>query len=484
MYPGNSHNSQRGIALLGAMVLVMLVSLLSMTLLNLSGQEVISAGAGAQAAVAQQLADGAGELAIAWFHSPQTMGHAPQLETFRVKRNSSKDGAPSFFDPSGRSQFVGTFEQPDFRVQADDPILSNLETGMLRAIQHLGTVEELTVYAPSTPGLLCTIEATATTHTHPPVRQSIRLQLGALEVPPLRAAVQVAGQLGQAQSGRESSVHVHWGDLKVGKDLVLEYVEDIPAKSTQATIMNQSDGEMTEGTDRWMEAWVGGSIHVTHVSSEDPPTFSYNVHQGQDPIPGVRFDRWDYEQLKRTAKRFGRYYAIDRDGLLYPQGLVEPGRGLSSDEVFRSQAPGDHQGLIFIDTLDQTAPRVDNLGTIHLRMPYIEGMVVVQGHVVFEPAGTGQPIQALSPPFESLDVKSRMSVQLTGVHFNGVLYAQGDMTVAGNVKLYGAVVAGGTIVPTGTGGRLDVWYDYDLGQGLYRGLPVVYRAPGTWQARY
>jgi hypothetical protein len=29
-----------------------------------------------------------------------------------------------------------------------------------------------------------------------------------------------------------------------------------------------------------------------------------------------------------------------------------------------------------------------------------------------------------------------------------------------------------------------VWYDHDLGEGLFRGLPVVYRAPGTWIARF
>jgi hypothetical protein len=46
------------------------------------------------------------------------------------------------------------------------------------------------------------------------------------------------------------------------------------------------------------------------------------------------------------------------------------------------------------------------------------------------------------------------------------------------------VVAGGTIVSEGLGNGLEVWYDHDLGQGLFRGVPVVYRAPGTWLARY
>jgi hypothetical protein len=69
------------------------------------------------------------------------------------------------------------------------------------------------------------------------------------------------------------------------------------------------------------------------------------------------------------------------------------------------------------------------------------------------------------------------------MHVNGVLYASGTITVAGRTKLYGAVVAGETIVPSDSGSSLEVWYDHDLGEGLFRGLPVVYRAPGTWMAR-
>jgi hypothetical protein len=184
------------------------------------------------------------------------------------------------------------------------------------------------------------------------------------------------------------------------------------------------------------------------------------------------------------AKRFGRYFAMDREGLLYPQGVVEFGKGLSPEEVLRSQTPGGQLGLIFIDTLDQTAPRPDNLGVLKLRAPYLEGTIVMQGHVVLAPNGTGTTVRALSPPTtDQSNVPARTPIHLSGMHVNGVLYASGTITVAGRTKLYGAVVAGETIVPTDSGSSLEVWYDHDLGEGLFRGLPVVYRAPGTWMAR-
>ena len=30
---------------------------------------------------------------------------------------------------------------------------------------------------------------------------------------------------------------------------------------------------------------------------------------------------------------------------------------------------------------------------------------------------------------------------------------------------------------------LEVWYDHDLREGLHRGVPSVYVAPGTWHAK-
>lgn len=485
----NIKNSQQGIALLGAMIVTLMLSLLGVTLLNLAGQEVVSVGLANQASVAQQLADGAGELVVAWFHSPQTTKNLPQLSSLREKRHRDREGTPSFFDASGRSQFVGTADQPDVRLHAGNPsdhqLLNDPETGLFRTMTHLGQVEELKVYAPSKPGLLCTVETTVSTNANPPVKQSILAQLSALDVPPLGAAVQVGHDLGRLQPGSESPVSVHWGGLKVEGDLILAQLDEIPRKSALASVTGQTYDEMTPREDRWMEAWIGGVVQVTQGPSEQAPGFLSNLHVDQNPIPGVRLDQWNYEHLKRVAKRFGRYFAIDREGLLYPQGIVEPGHGLVPDEVFRSHGSGDQQGLIFIDTLDQTAPRLDNLGVVKLQAPYFEGLAVIQGHVALAPAGSGQSINVLSPPQSDQGTAiARTPIQLSGMHVQGVLYASGDMTITGRVRVYGAVLAGGSIASAGSGSTLEVWYDHDLSRGLYRGLPVVYRAPGTWMTRY
>lgn len=137
--------NQQGIALLGAMVIVLLVSLLASTLFTLSGQEVVSARAGNQGVVAQQLADAAGELILAWFHAPQSTASHPQLKLLREKRHHDGEGGPSFFDLNGRSQFTGTSEQPDVALLAENPaderLLNDPEVGVFRAMRHLGMLK-------------------------------------------------------------------------------------------------------------------------------------------------------------------------------------------------------------------------------------------------------------------------------------------------------------------------------------------------------
>jgi hypothetical protein len=363
-------------------------------------------------------------------------------------------------------------------------LLNDPQTGVFRALSQLGTVEDLKVYAPSTPGLLCTVDTTVATRTGRPFRQSIVMQLGAVHLPPLRAAVQVTRNIGLVQPGGQAAVSVHWGELRVGGDWIVSRVEDVPVRTALAPVTGAGYDELARREDQWLEAWIGGQLYTPQASSGGQSGLPANIHQQQNPTPGLRVDQWDYETIKRMAKRHGSYFAIDREGFLYPDGVIQPGRGLSPDVALGSTAVGDQRGLIFIDTLDQAAPRTDNLGVLTLRTAYVEGVVVMQGHVVLAPSGTGQSLVAFSPPATTVGTEtSRVPVQLARANLNGVLWAAGDVTIAGNTRVYGAVATGGTMTSI-SGGTLEVWYDMDIYEGLYRGVPVVYKAPGTWLIRY
>jgi len=130
-------------------------------------------------------------------------------------------------------------------------------------------------------------------------------------------------------------------------------------------------------------------------------------------------------------------------------------------------------------------PRPDNLGTIVLDQEYAEGIFIVNAHVLWKAGAHGKPVSALSPPPEGQQsLGARIPVQLSGIHLQGVLYVAGDVRYAGHLKVYGGVVAQGAIVDgTNGSGMLDVWYNHDLRDGLVQGMPLVFVAPGSWQAK-
>jgi hypothetical protein len=273
--------------------------------------------------------------------------------------------------------------------------------------------------------------------------------------------------------------------MKLGGDVRWKTIDAVPLKTDLAPVTGQSYSEMAHREDRWVDIWIGGAALFGTMTPVAGTSMPANVHPRQEPVPGLRMDQWDYESLKQAALLYGRYYARDRNGLLYPDGIVEPGRGVTVDEVFVSSGVGDHRGLVFIDTVDQQPPRADNLGMLTVGTDYTEGLFVINAHVSWKPRGSGRPVPALSPPREGLSsLATRVPVQLNGVHFQGVFYTAGNLLFEGRPRVYGAMLVAGSLGETGGAGNvLEVWYNHDLLSGLVRGLPLVYPAAGTWQLK-
>jgi hypothetical protein len=277
----------------------------------------------------------------------------------------------------------------------------------------------------------------------------------------------------------------HWGDIRVTGDMVVNHMSDLVVKSVNAPVTGQSYETSRMLEDRWVQYWIGGNVSLLSPSGTDSAGFPANVHTHQQPTPGVRLDRWDYDLLKKTAQRHGTYFLLGRDGRLRQAGAGESDPGLSPTDVFTASAVGHSHGLLFIDTMDGEPPGLENLGTLILETDYIEALLVVQGHVVVKPSGAGRTVTALSPPPEgSTSLSGRIPVTLSGIHLNGLLYAAGNITIERETRIYGAVAASGSVVTGGTTPLLEVWYNADFGKASFRGLPVVYRAPATWQVTY
>ena len=474
----------QGHVLLAALMLIIMLALLSLSLLHIVGQDAPGISAMREQIQAQHLAEGAVDLIVSWFHQPSA---APaSLAGSLMKRQDAGEG-PSFFDAAGRSQFVGTGDRPDILLDAssdsDARILNGSTGGFTGALSEVGRLDRLKIYAPAQPGLLGTVEVTASTKGPRPLASTIKVQLGALNIPPIRAAIQTGQGLGTIGSG-SSTILAHWGGFRVMGDLLVNHMNDLVLKSDGASVTGESYEALRIREDRWVDYWIGGNVSVLSPSGRESTGVPANVHMHQQPTPGVRLDQWDYDLLKKTAQRHGTYYRLDREGRLPRLGSSESDPGLSSADALAS-AVGRSQGLVFIDTIDGEAPRLDNLGTLILDTEYTEALLVVQGHVILKPSGEGRTLPVLSPAPEGTSaLGSRIPVTLSGIHLNGLLYAAGGITLERVTRIYGALITAGTVATGSSAPLLEVWYNPDFGKGFFRGLPVVYRAPGTWQVKY
>ncbi|MDF0642908.1 MAG: hypothetical protein P0111_02660 [Nitrospira sp.] len=475
-----------GHVLLVTLMLMLILSMLGMSSLYLAGQDRPGISAMKEETIAEQLADSATDLAMNWFHDPSTT--PATVRELLARRQGDPTTGPSFFDAALRSQFVGTAEHPDILFDAanaaDNTILNGPPSGFVEALRGIGRLTRFKLYGPLRPGLLATMEITASTIGARPLTRTVQIQLGALSIPPIRAAIQVGGGLGTAQADGESPVRVHWGDQRVEGNLVVRRLEDIAVKTGDAPVTGQPYDLLKQAVDRWVEYWIGGELTVI----VPPPGQSVNpvppqsVHLQQSPLPGVRLDQWDYESMKQTALRYGVYYRLDGEGLLHHQDASEGERGFSSSELLASQTVGDNRGLVFIDTIDGEPPSPNNMGTLVLDADYLESVLIVHGHVVLRSQGPGRSFPVLTPAQNGTRaLGTRIPVQLSGIHLRGLLWVGGSITVEQPVKLFGAAKAGGTVVSTNRGASLEIWYDADLAQGLFRGLPVVYKAPRSWR---
>ncbi len=461
--------------------LLFLIMLMGFAAFRLSVDE-ISIAANQKAAVqAQYIAESGAALMLQWFQEPETF---PEIGTFPAgdpagdpsgflkRRQADSRGAPSFFDSSGKSQFLGTAEKPDFLYESEQggPELLG------EAFVGLGTITSLKLFGPTTMGAIGTVEATGTTGSG--ISRTVSVELTPSPIPPTTAAVQI----GPGSNG-PAPLLVHWGDVKVmGNADLGGSLSSIPEKDPAAPVTGQPYAP-SDRRDRWVDFFVGESIlnpPTDGCSSCTDPLYGY-LHPFQTHgDPGFGLDPWDYEALKAFAKIWGVYYTTDPAGFLYRDGLQDPASRMTPAQALTSVSEGDDRRFVFIDTLDQKPPNGDNLAVIDLPTDYLEGIFSIQAHVVLRESGPGRSIEAQSPSERPDDPSARETVTLSAIHLKGILSVAGRLSVEGHPNVFGALIAQQGFAGSG---QPEVWYDADLGTGYHPGLPTVTMLKGSWYIR-
>jgi len=165
-----------------------------------------------------------------------------------------------------------------------------------------------------------------------------------------------------------------------------------------------------------------------------------------DPLLEARM-----KDIRRFAKRFGRYFIVSSKGSLEENGID---RG-TFDTIFANQAEFNGRP-VFIDV-------VENYSTLQpLKIghgPY-KGYFYFFGDIEIEGGGSGQSV--------SIDTDCK----LDPVDLAGFFYTRGRMIIDGRFVVYGAIYAGSGFERDGLS-VIDVCYNNDYSLGFKGVLPLI-----------
>jgi len=474
--------ADQGGALVLVLLLLLLFTLLGAAVVRMGHNEMEQGGLQVAQQEAGYLAESGIELAAGWFARPETFAGmmvpsaSPCLAPARVqellaKRCRHQNGLASFLTDDGTSQFQGGQDVPDGSISLTAS--SILPTPI--AMADGGTIE-VVLFGPTTPGAICTVQATG--RMAGGASRMIRAELYETAVPTLTAAA-AAGTPGAAVG----PVRIHWGRLRYEGDGRLPAdPEEVPVLTPLAPIDGQSyDGpDYLDGRlDQWMDVTIGGRLlapmgdAAADLATLERWAGRSNVRIGTAaPTDG---NSWNYPALKRLVRRFGRYYTTDRDGRLYRNGLPP---ALEADAVFGDDGgdASEPDAVLFIDTIDSQPPRSGpggNLPVITLSRSIGHHLAYIGADLVLAPSAGSVDTLTVPSPLADGGV-----VELEGVSFSGGFFVAGRLTVVRDSRLFGAVYATGGFEGTE---QLELWYDRRLGTGVWPDWPVVSMMPGSWR---
>jgi hypothetical protein len=473
--------TERGMALVVTLGLLFLITLLGLSAFRWSIDEIGIAGNQKASVQAEYIAEAGTAMVLQWFQEPETfpdvgvfpLGDPPGGRgSFLARRRTDFRGADSYFDDKGQTQFFGTAERPDYwyQLEPDTPGL------LYDSLGGLGVLSSLKIFAPTSVGAICTVEATGATGSG--IRRTVRVEIFPSPVPPTTAPLQI----GPGSNG-PVPVLVHWGEVRVmGNADFGSTLAAIPKKNRTAVVSGQPYSA-SDRQDPWIDFSVGSAIINPMPSCQDCtepflPDGYGNLHQFQvTNRPGFGLDIWDYQSLKTFAKTWGVYFGTDREGFLYLDGILDPSHRRTPYQALAYHDAGNDRGLVFIDTVDQKPPDGTNFATLDLPVDYMEGLFSIQAHLTLRESGSGRAILVQSPPLEETKTASRETVVLPSIQLKGVLSTAGQLIVEGHPTVFGALIAQQGI--TGSG-QPEVWYDADLRTGYFPGLPTATMLKGSW----
>jgi hypothetical protein len=428
------------------------------------------------ALLARSLAQAGIERTLAWFADPGSFAEGYTAGTpgacqaalipgdlFR-KRCVGADGLPGFRAPGGASQFGGTLDSPGLFIPWDDA-LSLVRTPAVASTDEPDVIPpvriEVRLLAPVSPDAVVTVVSRAV------AGRAAAMVRAELTEGPWRGATEAV--FTHRPAAGTIPVRVHWGGVAIHDAWdATGLLDRIPRRMNAAAVTGE-EYAAEPGEDRWAAIAASGAITGPAIGES---AFAAPFEHLRQYAAVPRIGLWGYEALKAYAKRYGRYFTTRGTGLLYPDAAAA---GVSPTVVFASHS-GDRR-LLFIDTIDRTSPRDDNLDTLRTELDFVRADAYVGAHLTVAPAA-GRPVVLDSPsaPDDPEGPPVARTLTIAGVHYHGVLAVAGVIEAEARTRLVGTLAAHRGVRDAGA---WEVWYDAALRAARRSGFPPVMVKPGT-----
>jgi len=334
---------------------------------------------------------------------------------------------------------------------------------------------------------ICTVRVEVETPSG--FRRMIEQELMEPPVLPITAGAQAAGT-----AAWDGAARIRWGDLKSKKSVVVgNNGKDVPYGCPNAE-PDLKDCIATEGTatkcyDKWFTGSVGagetismpgGWTETTDLNCDTDclgcadknapatrPYLNHALYENQN----VKIDYWKKDVVKSYASSINSIYTYDGTNFYRGDfsGSIPAGTPpISFGTLFNPN--GEYMGKTeFVYVQMTTGVTTLNFDPQKISGKYTQGSLYVDGSVNFSGGGGGKEISVQNPdqynggyidPDTGLWVEVSGNSTLTGVNFEGVLYATGEIGGTGTVKIFGGVLAEtGQLALSGSS---EVWYDESL----------------------
>lgn len=482
---------EKGVALIIAMLVLVMLTLIGLAALGTSTTEMsISANVKGNSQ-ALYLAEAGVNQVLYWFNNPDTftpgtaatingntqsngnaiiLGDTTTYDNFFRKRRNS---GTSFMGTS-QSQFYDVSNTGSMTTNAANitTTAKNVTTSAMRIndatylnnlfgyLSDTGRITEIIVYGPILQGAngnFATVRVKAETNSG--ATRTIEQEIG----PSFYMTLQGSVESGAGASWNGNTI-AHWGSIHVKNNVNRNNLNNIPTTASDPYFNLQAEGTVTIGSDTCTSSTQGSSCSNWS---------GYDLRAGQT----VTIDTWDKAKVKAFAQGEGSYYVYDcTSGRVFKNAVGAVG---SSNDFgdFKTFANGNSFELVYIDKGSSCgaggAITVSGGGGF-----YTEGVFYMD--IGFNTGGLGTGTSSATLNSDSNagnDVKNHgASVNNINVNFNGVLYTTGTLAGAGNMVVYGSVVALGGY---SSGGTIDIYYNSDLATNPPFNIPVVSKM--TWR---